>query len=145
MPTKVIVLKPFVFSHPAKENERLTKEVKFVPNKDKNGKWVPTETELPDNIAEHEWIANSYADGAIERPEVTAARAEVEKKRLEKVQEDNKIQLAKAEQAMNRAGASKKAVDFNDADVQKELNTPINELKGARGKGIDKPVNKAST
>lgn len=144
MPTKVTLLKPFVFSHSAKENERLTKEIKFFPNKDKNGKWVPTEIEIPDEVAEHEWIANNYADGAIERPEVTAARAEAEKKRLEKVQEDNAIQLAKAEQAMSRSGAGKKAIDLTDAAVQKELNTPVSELKGARGKSIDKPVNKAS-
>lgn len=138
MTKEVILLKPFVFSPKAAENQRLTKEIKFSPEKDsRTGAWVPTKIELPDEVAEHEWIAESYADGAIERPEVTAARVEAEHKRLEKIKDDNAVQLAKAEQAMNRAGAGRKVVDMNDDDVKKELNTPVNVLKGNRGKGID--------
>ncbi len=145
MPKIVILLKPFVFSPPAEIGVRLTKEIKYTPEKDATGKWTPTEIELPDEVAAHEWIAESYADGAIERPEVTAARAEAEKKRLEKVEEDNALQLAKAQQAMNRSKVTTKTVDMNNEDVQKELNTPVNELKGNRGKSIDKPGKGAAT
>ena len=76
MPKTVILLKPFVFSPPLGEGVRLTKEVKFFPEKDTHGNWVPTETDLPDDVAEHDWIKNHYADGAIERPEITAKRSE---------------------------------------------------------------------
>lgn len=139
MSKEVILLKPFVFSPKAAEGQRLTQEIKFSPEKDpRTGAWAPTKIELPDEVAEHEWVSEQYADGAIERPEVTAARAEAEKKRLEKVQDDNAKQLLKAEQAMHRAGGATKAIDLNSAEVQKDLNTPVNELKGARGKGIDK-------
>lgn len=142
MSKTVILIKPFVFSPPASEGARLTKEVKFFPEKDSNGNWVPTEIELPDDIAAHDWIKDHYADGAIERPEVTAKRAQVSAELLKKKQDDNALQLAKAEQAMVRAGVSRKPVDTNDADVQRELNTPVNQLKGERGADVDKTAGK---
>jgi hypothetical protein len=140
MPKTVILLKPFVFSPPLSEGARLTKEVKFYPDKDTHGNWIPTETDLPDDVAAHDWIENHYADGAIERPELTAKRSEVAAAALKKQQDDNALQLAKAEQAMTRAGVSRKPVDMNDAAVQKELNTPVSELKGDRGSDMDKPI-----
>ena len=85
---------------------------------------------MPDDIAAHDWIKDHYADGAIEHPEVTADRAQVYAELLKKKQDDNAVQLAKAEQAMVRAGISRKPVDSNDADVRRELNTPVNQLKG---------------
>jgi hypothetical protein len=144
MSKTVTLLKPFRFSPPLGES-RLTKEVPFTPNKDSNGNWIPTEIDLPDDIAEHSWIKNDYADGAIERPEQTAKRAEVVAVALKKQQDDNAIQLAKAEQAMARAGASRKPIDTNDDEVQRQLNTPVNELKGSRGGDIDQPIDKDKT
>lgn len=145
MSKTVVLLKPFVFSPPAGKS-RIAQEVRFTPNKDANGNWVPTDTDLPDEVAGHEWIKDHYADGAIERPEATAKRAEAVAARLKQQQDDNAIQIARAEQAMTRAGLARKPVDTNDANVQKDLNTPVNELKGNRGADVDdKDDDKSST
>lgn len=144
MPKKVILLRPFVFSSPPRGNERLTREQKFTPQKDpQTGQWIPTEIELEDHVAGHEWISEHYADGCIERPEVTAKRVEEVEARKKKQAEDNALQLAKAENAMVRAGAVT-PIKINDEEVEKELNTPVNQLKGKRGSGIDTPVNRQS-
>jgi hypothetical protein len=141
MTVKTILLKPFTFSYPLgnNPNARLTKEKKFEPEKDSQGRWKPTEIELDDDIAKHPWIKEHYADGAIERPEVTAARAEAEQKKLEKQQEDNAIQLGKAQQALARSTVSR-PIDMTDEAVQRELNTPVNVLRGSQGTDIDKPI-----
>lgn len=139
MGKKVILLRPFVFSSPAiGEHAKLSREQKFLPQKNsQTGEWIPTEVELPDEVAEHPFIHKEFADGCIERPEVTAARIKAVQAKLdvEKVISDRELQ--KAEDALKRASGSHAVHKVNEDDVTRQLNTPVNQLGAQRGKSID--------
>lgn len=140
----VIVLRPFVFTYPAKDKrQKLATELKITPDRDPITKdWAPTERELSDEIADHPWIREHHADGCIEHPEKTKARMdEVAEKRAAETKAAAKI-IADAEAALARAGRGAAAVKpILEGDLERELDTPVNELQAARGSDIDKPIN----
>jgi len=143
MSKTVILLRPFTFSYPSTggENHRLPREQKFAPLRDKEtGGWLPTEQELPDEVAEHSFISEHFADGCIERPEVTKARIEAAQAKVTKEKEDNARELKKAEDALKRASGSHAVHKITEAKVEQQLNTPVNEIGAKQGADIDKPV-----
>lgn len=141
MGKKVTLLRPFVFSTPPVGEQRVPREQKFFPNKDAHsGAWLPTEVELPDEVAQHDFIKVHFADGCIERPEVTAARVQAEQAARKKKDEDDALQLQKAQDALRRASGAHEVHQVNEKDVERQLNTPVNKLRAEQGKGIDKPV-----
>lgn len=141
---KVIVLRPFVFSSPVVPGARnkIAKELKITPDRDPVSKdWVPTEVELPDDVAAHEWISEQFADGCIEHPDKTKARiAAVAAKQAQEVEANQRI-IQQAEAAMARSSGATEVKAVREEDVEKELNTPVHELKPAQGKDVDTPVN----
>lgn len=141
MGKKVTLLRPFVFSTPAVGEQRVPREQKFTPHKDPHsGAWIPTEIELPDEVAKHDFIKVHFADGCIERPDVTAARVEAEQKARKKRDEDDARELQKAQDALRRASGAHEVHQVNEKDVERQLNTPVNKLGAEQGQGIDKPV-----
>jgi hypothetical protein len=73
---RIHVLKPFVFSRPATEGRSaFPRHQSFAPGNDGKGR----DYEIDDAMAKHPWIAEDFADGAIERPEDTQARLIKEK------------------------------------------------------------------
>jgi hypothetical protein len=146
MSKKVILLRPFVFSSPGNAEQKLGTEQKFIPNKDaRTGEWIPTEVELPDEVANHDFIKVNFADGCIERPEDTEARVKKEKDIQKKKVEDDSRELRKAEDALNRASGSHAVHQANENDVSRQLNTPVNKLGAEQGEGIDKPIDEKAS
>jgi len=144
MGKKVTLLRPFVFSTPAIGDQRVPREQKFAPQKNVHtGEWIPTEVELPDEVAKHDFIKVHYADGCIERPEVTAARVKKEQETRKQKDEDDARELQKAQDALRRASGSHAVHQANEDDVARQLNTPVNKLGAEQGKGIDTPVDQA--
>lgn len=83
MPKLVTILRPFTFSRKAVGPNGEPTEHKFRPRFDESsGKWIPTEVELSDDMLENPWVTQDFADGAIERPEATAARVDAHKQSL---------------------------------------------------------------
>lgn len=143
----VIVIKPFVFSRPVAAAKAgvtavLPHEKRFVPNKSKEtGAWEPTEMQMPADIYADPWISVGFADGAIESPTVTQQRLQVVADRAAAQAKENDRQNKLAEAALARAQGKTNltappAVD--DAQLEKDLNTPINELVRAAGTDVDK-------
>lgn len=139
MPKTVTLLKPFHFSRPPVPGTKLPTELKFYPNRDpKTKEWIPTEVDLDDDVANHEWVQSSFADGAIERPEVTKARLEAAHAKQKIENENNAAELARAEQALKRATGAHETQQRTEAKVAKELETPVNALGAQQGLDIDK-------
>lgn len=137
MGTRRILLKPFTFSRPPFEGAKLPTETKFTPDRDGQGRFIPTEIELPDDVANHPWIQKSNADGCLESEEQTEARIKAEQTAQAKLSAENALALANANAAMARArGAQEKVVEVNEAALQKELNTPVSQLQSAQGVDI---------
>lgn len=129
---KINVLKPFVLSIKAQVNQKLPTEIKFKPGVH----------EISEEIANH-WYIREYADGCIETPEQAAARIQAAAAEAERVEKENEKSRREAEAAFRRAtGASgeKKPLDMSDEKLQKELNTPVNQLQANAGKDIDAPA-----
>lgn len=139
MSKTVTLLRPFTFSYPSNggEHHRLTREKKFTPERNKEGEWIPTEVNIPDEIAAHPFIAEQYADGCIERPDVTAARVKTLKEKQAKEDALAAQELKKAEDALKRASGAHKVHQANESEVAKQLDTPVNQLGAQQGKGID--------
>lgn len=137
----VTLLKPFVFSRVPAAGVPLPKEQQFRPDRDKQtGAWVPTLVEIPVDVADHPWVKDTLADGAIEDPKVTKARLAVEdERRAKQIEADKKIQ-AMADAALRRAEGKIASPAASDEDLHKELNTPANELGTAAGADIDKKL-----
>jgi hypothetical protein len=119
MPT-IRVLKPFVFSTPVKEGTN-GPAVEKVFNKGDH--------DISDEMWEHPWIRDTLAEGRIESPKQTLARAQ---KELELAQQTKKT----ADEATNQANAAfarlQASVPTNNAtkeEIEKELNTPVNQLR----------------
>lgn len=141
MPKTVVVLKPFVFTFPPKSRrEKLATELKVVPNRDPVTKdWVPTERELPDEVAEHEWVSQQFADGAIERPEKTQARMEAAaEKHKEEAAAAQKI-IEQAQAALARMTKTAEATQVREEDLTRELETPVSQLRAQQGMDLDAP------
>jgi len=141
MGKKFTLLRPFVFSTPAVGEQRVPREQKFAPQKNaQTGEWIPTEVELPDEVAKHDFIKVHYADGCLERPEVTEARIKKEQEARKQKEEDDARELQKAKDALRRASGAHEVHQVNEDDVARQLNTPVNKLGAEQGKGIDTPV-----
>jgi hypothetical protein len=123
---KVNITKPFVFSRPAKAGEKLPQEVRFRPG----------EQDIPDDIAAHPWIAKHFADGCIERPEQAKQRAADARAKAKKQREDADRALAQAEQAFARSQGNAAVVQAGAKATDKELNTPVNQLRVNQGSGV---------
>jgi len=136
-----IILKPFVFSVPPKKGSRIATELRFTPSKDpQTGKFIPTEIELPKEVADHEWIREQHADGHLERPEVTKQRIDELAKRVKRQEAEDKRILQQAEAALARTQANAGTGAQNTEALEKELNTPVNELQAKQGADADKTV-----
>lgn len=130
MPT-IRVLKPFVFSTP-------------VPN-GVNGPavekvFVKGDHEISNEMWEHPWIRDTLAEGKIESPKQTLARAA---KELETAQESKKVADTATAQANAAFARLQAAIPENRAskeEIERELNTPVSQLrkKGAQGVGAIK-------
>lgn len=143
MSKTVILLRPFTFSYPSAggEHHRLPRDEKFTPLRDKEtGGWLPTEQELPDDVANHSFITEHFADGCIERPEATKARMEAAQAKVDKAKQDNARELQKAEDALKRATGSHAVHKVTESKVTSELNTPVNEIGAKQGADVDKAV-----
>lgn len=139
MAQTVTLLRPFHLSFPSTgEHHRLPREKKFAPRRNlQSGEWIPTEVELTDEEANHPYIKDHWADGCIERPEVTAARVQAAQEKQRKEDADNAKELRKAEEALKRATGAHDVHKAAGTATDKELNTPVNELGASRGKSID--------
>jgi len=116
---KLRVLKPFVFTHPADEHTRVASESRFVPGIH----------EVPESVANHPWI-QAGADGKIESAAQAAAREANEAARQKIADEDRARETAAAEAAVGRlARAEATTGTASAAEIEKQLNTPVNELK----------------
>jgi hypothetical protein len=114
-------------------------EVQYTPQRRGTHGWNPTEVELPDDVATHPWVADDFADGAIESPAQAAARVTALVAEKDRNAEDAARINAQAEQAMRRATGNAVVRKASSSDMEKELNTPVNELGAQQGKDIDSP------
>jgi hypothetical protein len=89
----ITVLKPFTFSRPLPkpsnvevrdgelhvrhngQRPKLPRELRFMPDTDGHGNYIATEREVDDDIADHPWIKEHFADGCIEDPALAAERS----------------------------------------------------------------------
>lgn len=125
MPT-IKVLKSFVFSTPVPHG---------VNGPAIEKRYTPGVHEINDEMWNHPWVSKSLADGCIESPQQTLARAQLEKEAAKKA-EDNAIQAtAQAEAAFARLKSNGPGATASKEEIEKELNTPVNQLrkKGAMG------------
>jgi type II secretory pathway pseudopilin PulG len=102
---------------------------------------VPTEVEIPDEMAAHPWITRDFADNAIESPARTKARHEKIAAESEKAKAEAARAIREAEDAMRRATGAAQTLAQQDAKVVDDLNTPINQLASRSGIDIGKPIN----
>ena len=139
-----IQIRPFVFSSPAVGKNRMPAEKVFPLQKDPHsGAWIPAEITLSDEEAKHDFFKVHYADGCIERPEVTAARVEAEQKKRKEKDESDARELQKAQDALKRASGSHAVHQVNEDAVARQLNTPVNQLGTQQGKDVDTKVDEA--
>ena len=124
---KLIVLRPFTFTHPADEHTRISVETRFFPGVH----------EVAESVIDHPWI-KAGADGRIETAAQSKARSEreIETKRIQ--DEANAEATANAEAAVGRmAAADSTARGVSKEAIEKELNTPVSELrKKGPGAGV---------
>lgn len=141
MSKTVTLLRPFVFSRPATGRGGLATEQKFRPQWDDHVKqWIPTEVDLPDDMCDHPFIAEDYADGCIERPAATEARLGAVKAKKDSDDELGRRELKKAEDALRRASGSHEVQQRASVSQAEQLNTPVNQLQAQHGAGISKTV-----
>jgi hypothetical protein len=118
------VLKPLMFSHPAVGGEKLTTETQLSVGEHK----------VADAIADHPWIKGG-ADGRIETAKQAAERvAAAEQKIKEEKAEADNIR-AQSEAAMVRLERAAPGAVGSAAEIEKELNTPVNVLRAKRAQG----------
>lgn len=123
-PTRRIhVLKAFVFSLPGKAREGLTN---LLP---RERKFVAGYHDVGPEVYEHPHIARDFADGHIESPQQEAKRLADEQAELQK-----RIEAAAAAQkhAQEVLARMRPPIEIDD-DLQKGLNTPVNELQLQQG------------
>jgi hypothetical protein len=124
------VLKPFVFSLPG-TNGKMAREHKFSVG----------EHEVSDEVANHPWIAESFADGHIETPKARAERTA----RAAAAADAAAKAAAKAKAA---AEASVKRLEAANTNGQKtaaatdELNLPIGQVATNNGAGTGAKLGK---
>jgi hypothetical protein len=122
MPT-IRVLKSFVFSTP-------------VPN-GINGPAVEKvfskgDHEITEEMWNHPWIKGTLAEGKIESPKQTLARAQ---KELDSAKESKKVAdeaTAQANAAFARLQAAVPGNVASKEEIERELNTPVNQLRKSK-------------
>lgn len=128
---QINVLKPFRFSYFADPSDRIATEQAFSIG----------EHEIPDGhpMLNHPWIREHYADGRIETPAQAGARQK-EAERLKREREALEAQQMAAAQAAfdKRVKAHEKGAAVNQEALERELNTPVGELR-ARGQMSSTP------
>jgi hypothetical protein len=112
------VLKPFRFSRLPAEGQKLTVEQTFEPGFH----------DIPEDMANHPWIKNDFADGRIERPEHMKARLETAAAAEDRVAKENAKTKELADAALARLTAASSDPTAREK-IEKELNTPVNQLK----------------
>jgi hypothetical protein len=115
------VLKPFMFSFPARAGEKLTSETKFLPG----------EHDVPQAVIDHPWI-KAGADGKIETLQQAAARTKAEADKAALAKEDADRSNAMAQAAVARLKAAEPGATGTAEEIAKELDTPVNEIQGKR-------------
>lgn len=120
------VLKPFVFSTPVPQGVNGPAVEKVFTKGDH---------EISDEMWEHPWIKDTLAEGKIESPKQTLARAQ---KELETAQQSKKFAddaTAQANAAFARLQANQPGAVASKEEIEKELNTPVAQLRrrGAMG------------
>lgn len=125
MPT-IKVLKSFVFSTPVAEG---------VNGPAVEKRFTPGVHEINDEMWNHPWVSKSLADGCIESPAQTLERAKKERIDAVQAQENAERATAAANAAFARLQASVPGNTASKEEIEKELNTPVNQLrkKGAMG------------
>lgn len=141
---EVILLKPFVFSRPPAKGQKLSQEFRFTPRIDpeaaKSGsphRWLPTKVEIPQFVADHPWVKEDFADGAIENPKVTQERLAAVEKAAEEERKKNAKIIKQAEDAYRRSTAGAQVAKERGKATEDELNTPVNQLGRLQGADID--------
>jgi hypothetical protein len=141
---EVILLKPFVFSQPPAKGQKIPTEFKFMPRIDpeaaKTGsphRWLPTTIEIPKFIADHPWVKEDYADGAIEPPAVTRKRIAAAEEAAKEERKKNAKIIQQSEEAYRRTTVGAEVVAKRGAKVEDEFNTPVNQLGRLQGADID--------
>lgn len=126
MPT-IRVIRPFTFSYPLGTSEKVARERHFPIG----------EHEIEESVADHPFIAKHFADGCIETPEQARKRAEEAATVAKKAQDDADYWKAHAEAAFKRAEALSIVQTNGDPKaLERELNTPVNQLGAQQGAGI---------
>jgi hypothetical protein len=128
------VLKPFNFIHRIETvradgmSSILGRERKF-----SKGEHVLDESNVDDaEVLAHPWVSRDLADGAIESPERTAARLKAEEeKNAAEVKRREQLQ-AEADAALERAQVAAEKQGEAGANVQSDLDTPLNQPRGRR-------------
>lgn len=116
---KVIrVLKPFMFTFPAKATEKLTTERLFTIG----------DHEIDDEIANHPWI-KAGADGKIESVAQARARHAKALAAVLSAEEEARVAADSANAAMARIQSSQPENKASAEEIERELNTPVHEIK----------------
>jgi hypothetical protein len=120
----VRVLKPFVFTFPQVEGNRGS------PTEEK---FVPGDISIPDDhpMLKHWWFVEYSCDGRVESPKQAVARLDAERIKRDEEEAANAVAKVAAEQAMARlTGARSESITASKAEIEAELNTPVNILRG---------------
>jgi hypothetical protein len=116
---RIRVLKPFVFSRlPA--GDKLATEKHYPVG----------EHDIDEEMADHPWIRDHHADGRIESPAQTALRLEHHAVNLQQAAESAALASAEAQAAFARLTAAQPGAKASAEEIQKQLNTPVNILRG---------------
>jgi hypothetical protein len=126
----VIVLRSFVYSMKPQPGAKTAVSFR-VPAGD---------FELTDEMLANPWIYRDFADGCIESPAQAAERARVAHAAAQKADAEADRSRIRAEQAFARATGGQRYTDMSQEELNKVLNTPVNELNRQAGDGIDKTV-----
>lgn len=99
--------------------------------------FTPGDHEITDEMAEHSWIKDHYADGAIETPEETAKRLADEAAKLQAALAEAANAQAEADAAIARLTEAQPVEKKKAKLSAKALNTPLNELRAKQDGGKD--------
>lgn len=102
---------------------------------DKGEHLLDPASEADAQVLAHPWIWRDFADGAVESPDRTCVRVEREAAEAKVQHERRQALLAEAAIALDRSIVQAKGTADAGADVEDELNTPLNQMRvGASGK-----------
>lgn len=92
-------------------------------------------------ILGHSWLCEQFADGSVERPEATRLRLKAEAEAAQAARVRQEALMREAQVALDRATIAAEATGQAGADMQSELDTPLNAPKTRRrGKAPEAPM-----